>query len=279
MIVVFPVVWIYYPSVRKVQSAFSQTACGMCQSEANDLTSGNPKIRAASWLKVERQERAEILQGWQNQCVFKGSGNQCHACMERVISVCLRFAHDRCRRHLRLLEGSRASESCWLKVSSLLPACPSTQILQKVPTHKHFVTSHCQSDIPDGSWFSWTPFFSPPPPLTPAGSENGSNAEANFTSAQREVVCGCINSQDIHACNQKLERSNDLGVRWHGNLSKAQHLSAITHVVPVAYLHTVQMHNPDIMPRHYAVRARVTVCGFVWSLYGALSETIEYFKM
>lgn len=121
--------------------------------------------------------------------------------------------------------------------------------------------------------------FSPPPPLTPAGSENGSNAEANFTSAQREVVCGCINSQDIHPCNQKLERSNDLSVRWHGNLSKVQHLSAITHVVPVAYLHTVQMHNPDIMPRHYAVRARVTVCGFVWSLYGALSETIEYFKM
>lgn len=105
------------------------------------------------------------------------------------------------------------------------------------------------------------PFF----PLhlpTPAGSENGSNGEANFTSAQREVVCGCINSWDIHPCNQKLERSNDLGVRWHGNLSKAQHLSAITHEVPVAYLHTAQMHNPDVMPRHYAVRARVTVVLF-----------------
>lgn len=112
--------------------------------ECTDLKQCGPGLgflKPATWnLEPLRGSRLSGKRGlWfckdgEKQCVFKGWGNPCHTCAERVIPVCLHFLHARCRRHVRLLESTRASEWCWLQGSSLLKACPSTQILQKVPT-------------------------------------------------------------------------------------------------------------------------------------------------
>lgn len=103
MIVVFPVVWIHDPCVREVQSAFSQSARGMRRSEADVemcavLLLGNTfetNRRPDNWSRPPSRVRAEQQQHRTElsaKCVFKGSGNQCHTCAERVILArcCLR---------------------------------------------------------------------------------------------------------------------------------------------------------------------------------------------